>query len=210
VRSIYAARRLRVRRPEDHHLAVLECILEQVVLLRDAQAARKAPHVVATPLPAFPAVGVVLDVGHAPQVDEAIVGAEPVADVAPEMVRRGRGHYRGRTVLALQPDHLLGHHVERGVPADGLVPGLATLVDVAIALGVEVDALERRQDALGGVDSGLVRYRPRRECRASRRGELAASRFDAPGRPVTVVELERNDTNDLAILYIHMHRTARG
>ena len=208
--AVDAAGGLGVGRPEHHHLAVLEGVLEEVVLLGDAQAVGEAPHVVAAPLPAFPAVGVVLDVGHAPQVDEAVVGAEAVADVAPQVVRRGGGHDGGRPVLALEADHLLGHDVEGLVPADGLVAGLAALVDVAVTLGIEVHALERREDPLGRVDGGLVRHRPGGEGRSAGGREVAAPCLDGPRGTVALVQLEGDDTDDLAVFDVYMNRTTRG
>ena len=65
------AARFGVGRPVDHHLGVLERVLEQPVLLVDAQAEAVAPHVDGAPVPALPTVGVVLGVGAAHQVHEA-------------------------------------------------------------------------------------------------------------------------------------------
>ncbi len=119
-----SARALRVGRPEDDHLRVLERVFQQIVLLGDAQAVAEAPHVHAGPVPAFPAVGVVLSVGEAHQVHEAVVGAGAVTHDTPEMVRPRGSEDGRRPLLALQPDYLLGDDVQGLVPADGLVAGM--------------------------------------------------------------------------------------
>ena len=119
--AVHASGRLRVRGPEHHHLAVIEGVFEQVVLLGDAQAVAEPPHVRAAPLPAFPAVGVVLGIGVADEVHEAVVGAEPVPDVAPHVVGARGGEHGCRAHLAFEADDLIGHHVEGLVPSDGLV-----------------------------------------------------------------------------------------
>ncbi len=61
-------RALGVGRPEDDHLRVLERVLQQVVLLGDAQAVAESPHVHATPVPPFPAIRVVSGLDHPHQV----------------------------------------------------------------------------------------------------------------------------------------------
>ncbi len=208
--AVHSSGRLGVGRPEDHHLGVLERVLEEVVLLRDAEAVAEAPHVGAAPLPALPAVRVVLGIGEADEVHEAVVGAEAVAHVAPEMVGAGGRHHRRRPVLALDAQHLGGDHVERLVPADGFVGGLAAILDVALAVRVEVDALERRHDAVRRVDGGAVADRPGRERRLARRGERTAARRDGPGRRVGLVELQRDDALDAPVLDVHVHRPAGG
>ena len=118
-----AAGRFRIGRPKHDHLGVLERVFQQVVLFGQAQPVAESPHVGGAPVPAFPAVGVVLAVGEAHQVHETEVGAVAVADVAPRVVRAGGGEDGGRSELALHPDDLVGHDVERLVPADRLVSG---------------------------------------------------------------------------------------
>ena len=116
-----SARALRVGRPEDDHLGVLQPVFQQIVLLGNAQPVGEAPHVHPRPVPALPAVGVVLPIGEAHQVHEAVVGAGAVAHDAPEMVRARGGEDRRRTLLALEPDYLVGDYVQGLVPADGFV-----------------------------------------------------------------------------------------
>ena len=81
-----AARALRIGRPEDDHVAVLEGVLKQVPLLGDAEAMAVAPHRHGAPVPPFPAVRVVGAMGEAHDVEETIVRAVAIADVAPEVV----------------------------------------------------------------------------------------------------------------------------
>ncbi len=185
------AARLRVGRPVDDEVGVLERVLQQAVLLGDAQAVAEAPHVHGAPVPTFPAVGVVLGVGVADEVEEAQQRAVPVAHVAPHVVRAGSGHHAGRADLPVDADDLVGHHVERLVPADGLVAGDAAVLDVAVALGIEVHPLERREDALGRVDGGPVGHRPGRRRGLAGRRERPAPGLDGPRRSVAVVEVQR-------------------
>ena len=155
VRGVDAGVGLRVGRPEDDHLGVLQRVLEQVVLLGVAEAPAEAPHVHAAPVPAFPAVRVMVGVGEAHHVHEAEVGAVAVAHVAPHVVGAGAGEDRRGAGLALHAVDLADHDVGGLVPGDRLVAGDAAVLDVALAVGVEVHALHRRLDALVGVDHGL-------------------------------------------------------
>ena len=213
-----AAGGLGVGRPEHDHLAVLERVLQQVVLLGQAQAVALAPHVRGAPVPALPAIGVVLAVGEAHQVHEAEVGAVPVADVAPHVVRTRRAEDGAGTVLALDPLDLGGHDVERFVPGDGLVAGDTAVLWIAAAGaggagsagGVEVDALERGEDALGRVDQRPVADGVGRAGGLARRGEGPAPRLDGPRSGVGVVELDGGHADDPAVLHIHKQRASVG
>ncbi len=201
---------LRVGRPEDEHLGVLQRVLEEVVLLGDAEAVAEAPHVHAAPVPAFPAVGVVLPVGEAHQVHEAVVGAGAVPVDPPQVVRARRREHRRRPPLPLEADHLAGDDVQGLVPADGLVAGHPAVLGVPLAVGVEVHPLERGEDALRRVDGRPVGDGEGRQGGPARRRELAPPRLDGPRRPVAVVQLERDDAEDPAVLHVHVHRPAGG
>ena len=164
--------------------AVLKRVLQQVVLLGQAQAVALTPHVGRAPVPAFPAVGVVLAVGEAHQVHEAEVGAVAVADVAPHVVRTGGAEDGARAAFPLDPLDLGRHDVEGLVPGDGLVARGAPVPGVTAAGsrgaegagGVEVDALERGEDPLGRVDQGAVGDSVGRVGGLAGRAEGAASR----------------------------------
>ena len=121
-------------------------------------------------------------------------------------MRRRGGRHRSRAVLALEADHLVGDHVQGFVPAYRLVSGHAAFVDVALALGIEVDPLERGEDSFGRVDGGLVSDGPRRKGGLSGRGELATPGLDRPRGPVAGVEFEGDDAQDLSILNVNVNR----
>ncbi len=213
-----AAGGLGVGRPEHDHLAVLERVLQQVVLLGQAQAVALAPHVRGAPVPALPGVGVVLAVGEAHQVHEAEVGAVPVADVAPHVVRTRGAEDGAGPVLPFDPFDLGRDDVERVVPGDGLVAGDTAVLRVAAAgaggagsaVGIEVHALERRQDALGRVDQRPVPDGVGRAGGLARRGEGPAPRLDAPRRSIRVVELDGGHAEDPAVLHVHEQRAPVG
>ncbi len=161
-----------------------------------------APHMHSAPEPALPAVRVVLRVGESQQVDEAEVGAESVSDVTPHVMRACRGQHAGWAHLTLHFDDLVGDEVQSLVPADGHIARDASVLAVALALGVEVGALERSEDAFGRVDGRLVRHGPRGIGCLSWRREPAAPRLDAPGLGVGVVQFDGGNTQDLAVFDI--------
>ena len=215
--GVAAGGRLRVGRPVDHHLGVLERILQQVVLLRYPQAVAEAPHVHGAPVPAFPAVGVVLAVGHPHEVHETVVRAEAVPDVAPHVVRAGGGEHPRGPQFPLTALDLRGHQIEGLVPAYWLVVRYPPVPTVAPAgpgrtcgaVRVEVDPLERRRNALGRVDRRLVGHGPRGQGGPAGRSEGPAPGFDPPRRPVVVVEVYREDADDLAVDHLDVDRPTR-
>ena len=207
VRGVDAGVGLRVGRPEDDHLGVLQRVLEQVVLLGVAQAPAEAPHVHAAPVPAFPAVRVMVGVGEAHHVHEAEVGAVAVPHVAPHVVRARAGEDRRGTGLVLHAVDLADHDVGGLVPRDRLVAGDAAVLGIALAVGVEVHALQRRLDAPVGVDHGLEAGRVDRVRRLARRRERLAPGLDLPRRRIDgVVEVHGGDADDLAVLHIDEDR----
>ncbi len=73
-RAVGARGRFRVGRPEHDHLAVLQAVLDRAVVLALADAQAVAPVMRRAPVPAFPAVGVVVHLGVADRIHEAEVG----------------------------------------------------------------------------------------------------------------------------------------
>jgi len=163
---------LRVGRPEDHHVGMLQSVFQQIVLLGDPQPVTIAPHVRSAPVPAFPAIGVVLPIGEADQVHEAEIRAVAIADVAPQMVGPRCREDRRWADLPFYPDHFIADDVQGFVPGDGLVSGDAAVLEVAVAFGIEVHPFERSEDPFGRVDHGLLSHGVRGERGPTRGLEL--------------------------------------
>ena len=100
VAAVDAVRGVDVVAPVDDELGVLEAVLEHVVVLGVAQPPVEAEGVGGAPVPAFPAVRVVEDVGEADEAEEPGPGAGTVADVAPVVVRGRPGGDGLRAVLS--------------------------------------------------------------------------------------------------------------
>ena len=178
-RAVGAAVRFGVARPEHDHLGLFEPVLDGAVGLRLADAHRAAPVMRRAPVPAFPAVRVVMHLGHADRVLELAQRAQVVADVAPRVMRRMAARDRAVAMHRLLPRDLVRDDVERFVPADALVTRDAAVLRVALAVRIEVDALHRIQDPVGRIDGRLDGLAVRGERRLARRRELLAFRFDA-------------------------------
>src|SRR5208337_5621535 len=100
------------------------------------------------PVPALPAVRVGGDPGEADQIGEAHERAQVVAYVSPLVVRRhGKGDRTG-AVDALLPVDLLGDDVQGLVPTDAHIAGLAPVLRIPFAVGIEVDPLHGVKNAL--------------------------------------------------------------
>src|SRR6185312_12942390 len=87
LRAVGAARRFGIGRPEHDHVAILQTVLDRAVGFGLADAQRMAPMMHRAPIPAFPAVGIVMHGGVADGVLEAVERREVVADIAPGMMR---------------------------------------------------------------------------------------------------------------------------
>jgi hypothetical protein len=152
----------------------------------------------------------VLGIGVADQVDEAVVGAEAIADITPEMVGSGGGEHGRGSELPLHAHDLTGYDVQGFIPTDGLVARFPALVDVALAARVEVYSLEGSQDAFGGVDRRLVGHSPGRKSRLPRWCEGPTPGLNGPRRSVALVEFERKDAQDLAVPNVDLNRSTGG
>ena len=160
------------------------------------------------PVPALPAVGVVVHARHADRVGEAEQRGEVVADVAPGVVRAVAHRDRARAVVALLPLDLVGDDVERLVPRDAHIARLAAVLRIALAVGIEVDALHGMQQAVRRVDHRLVVLAVRGERRAARRRQVDATGADRPRRAVRLGQIDRRNTHDPAGLGIDVDRPA--
>ena len=100
--------------------------------------------------------------------------------------------------------------VERLVPADALVAGLAAVLRVPLPSGIEIDALHRVEDPLLRVDPRAFGQREGGDAGLARRRVLLAVDVEGPGGRVVVVEHERPHADDLPILDVHADRAAAG
>ena len=210
LRAVGPAGGVGVGRPEHDHVAVLQAVLDRAVGLRLADAQRVAPVVRRTPVPALPAIRVVMDGGVSDRVAEAVERGEVVADVAPGVMRAVADGHGTRPMLALDALDLGGGDIERLVPRDALVAGDAALFRVARAVGIEIDPLHRVQQPVGRVDDRLAVLPVRRQRGLTRRRELHPARLDRPRLGVAVLELDRRRANDLAVLDVDEQRPAVG
>ncbi len=207
--GVDAAGRLGVAGPEHHHLGVLEGVLQQVILFRDAKSVAEPPLVHAAPVPTLPTVGVVIGIGAAHQVQEPEVGAVAVADVAPQVVRRASAHHRPGTELLLDPLDLVGDDLGRLVPTDPLVARDPPVLAVAVAVRIKVHPLHGVEHPLGRVDHRPPAQRVRRDGGLARRLKFPVPGLDGPGSRIGVIELHGRDAHDPAVLYVDKDRASR-
>ncbi len=141
-----------------------------------------------------------MDARHADRVGEAEQRGQVVADIAPGVVRAMRGGDRAGPVVALATLDLAGDQIERLVPRDTHIAGLAAVARIAVSIGVEVDALHRIEQPIGRIDDRLGVLAVRRQRGFARRREIQAARMNRPRRWVAVVELDRRHAHDLVVL----------
>src|SRR5262249_40811090 len=101
------------------------------------------------PVPAFPAVGVVMDLRVADRVAETEQRRKVVAATAHRMVRSMRYRHRARAVGPLQSLDLGGNEVERLIPRNTHIAGLAAVLRLALAGGIEVDPFHGIEKPIG-------------------------------------------------------------
>ena len=89
-----------------------------------------------------------VDARHADRVGEAEQRREVIADIAPGVMRAVREGDGARAVFALLPLDLVGDDLDRLVPGDAHVAGLAAVLRIALAVRIEVDALHRIEQAV--------------------------------------------------------------
>ena len=132
-----------------------------------------------------------------------------MAQVAP-LVVRAVGHRDGARPHGLGALDLLGDDVRRFIPADADELRLAAVLDVALAVRVEVHPLHRVEDPVLRIHHGLQAHGVRGHGRAARRRECLAACRDRPGRRIVGIEIDRRDAQDLAVLDVDEDRTAVG
>ncbi len=166
-----------------------------------------APDVPGTPVPALPAVRVAHLLGEAAHLVEEQGGAavrrvdELALAVTVALHQDGQ-----RPVLLVDPLDLGGDKIGGLVPGDAHVLALATVLRIALALWIPVHPLEGVLDPVGRVGPLLVGEAPGGGSRLHQRLESLAVLLYLPRiegrRVVLLVEVERPDAHDLAVLHI--------
>ena len=203
--------RLHVATPEQHRVAVLGDVLDDVVLQRVLPERVHAPDVLGAPVPAFPAVGLArLQRVGADEVEHAALAAVRRMDelrlaMAVELAQDG-----GRAVRVMHALDLFRDEVARLVPRDAHIAAGAARLRMALAVRVPVLAAHRVGDAVLGVHALLVGERQRRDQRLEAGLERLSARLDLPGvhllGGVVLVEVQRADAQDLVLLLVDVHR----
>ena len=200
LRAIGTTVGFRIGRPEHHHLAVLQQILDGAVSFTLADAHRVAPVVRGAPVPAFPAVRIMMDGRVTDGIAEAVQSAEVIADMAPGMMRAVRDGHGARAMIVLHAFDLAGDQVERLRPRDADIFRLATVLRIALAVRVEVDALHRVEQTVGRIDRRPAGLPVRGERGLARRREIHSMRMNRPRLRIGFVEVDRRRADNLAVL----------
>src|SRR6476469_10148141 len=96
-----------------------------------------------------------MDARHADGIGEAEQRRQVVTDIAPGVMRAVRKGDGAGSVLALLPLDLVGDELDLFLPGDAYVAGLAAVLRVAFAIGIEIDALHRVEHAARRIDDRL-------------------------------------------------------
>ena len=139
LRAVGPGRGFRIGRPEHDHVAILQTIYDGAIGFRLAHAQAMAPVMDRAPVPAFPAIRVVVDLGMADRVLEAVQRAQVIADIAPGMVRPMADRHHAGTVFPLGALDLAGDNADGLVPGNPLIARFAPVLGIAFAIGVEID-----------------------------------------------------------------------
>ena len=206
--AIRTAGRFRVGRPENNHLGFLEAVFDAAIGFALADAERLSPMVHGAPIPAFPTVRIMMNARHADRIDEAVIGRQVVADIAPGVVRTVTVGDGAGPMHRLGAFDLARHNVEGFVPADLFVAGFSAVLRVSFAVGVEVDPFHRIKQPIGRINHRLPVLPVRRQRGLAGWGKCLAPRRDRPGFRITVVKDNRRDTDDLAVLFVHKDGSA--
>ena len=208
-------RGFRVAPHEQHGVAVLAGVHQQIRLERLLAHRVHAPHVLGAPVPAFPAVGLAgLQGEAAQQVQKMRVAAVAgMHDLRLPMAVALQEHRRGPVFVDAPPD-LVGADLRGLVPADALVSADPARFGMALPVGVPVDALERVRHAVLGVHALLVADRQGRQRGLEAARERVAAHGELPGIDlvlgVLVVQAQRPDARDAPVLHVHRGRVASG
>src|SRR5687767_6804307 len=97
-------------------------------------------------------------------------------------------HHAG-PIAALEPLDFAGDQIEGLLPGDAHISGFAAVARIALAVRIEVDALHRVKQPIGGIDDGFGVLAVRGERGLARRRECEAARTDGPWRWIIVAEI---------------------
>ena len=210
VRRIRTAGGFRIGRPEHDHFGFLHQVLDQAIGLDLAQAHAIAVVVHRAPIPTFPTVRVVHHLGGADGVEKLVGSTEVITNISPGMVRTMVAHDRALTEITLYALDFRSDDIERLVPTDPDIAGNAAILAIALAVGIEVDALHRIEQAIRRIYCRLLANRMRGHRRLTWRRPALAARLDGPGGRVGVIKFYRRQPDYLAVFDMHESRTAVG
>ena len=151
-----------------------------------------------------------MDGGVAHRVAKAVERGQVIADIAPGVVGAMGDRHDAGTMQAFGPLDFGRHQFQRLFPGDAHIAGLAAILRVALAIGIEIDALHGIERAVRRIDDGLGVLPVGRERCLARRRQLHALGRDAPGLGIGLVEIDQGGADDLAILHINEERPAVG
>ena len=161
-------------------------------------------------MPAFPGVGVIAQLRVAQHVPETAEGTHLVLQQTEVSVRTGGAGDGSLAVGSVDTLDLALQQVESLVPGDALIAGLTTVLNVTLAVGIEVNTLHGVLDAVLGVDTGLhgAHVVTQRHLAGGSKG-LAAG-LDGPGLSVGIVKNDGAHLSDLAVLHVDENGTTNG
>ena len=170
-----------VAAPLEHHVAMLGDVLDEVGGRRHHALEALAPHVLGAPVPALPAIRVADLLGeaahHVEQAGLMAVGSMDGLVLAVAVALRKDGQ---RAVFLVDPLDLAGDDVGGFVPGEPHVLALATVLRVALAVGIPVHALHGELDPVGREGALLVGQRERGRQRFGQRAQSLAVAGDGP------------------------------
>ena len=208
---------VRVIGPEDHHVGVLQGVLQQVELLGLAQTPVEAPHMGGAPHPAFPGIRVVQNGGVVDHAEEPAEGGHLVAHDAPVVVGAGDGGDGVAVPLAVRAQRsqtidLVGDDGGGLVPGNALETGFAPVLLVPVSLGVPVHPLHGVEDAVLRIQTVPLRQDILGDPHGlGGRILLAVPVLYGPGLGIILLgHLERTDAGDLPVLHVYGDRAAGG
>ncbi len=172
---------LGVSRPEHDQIAILQAVFNGAIGfgLTDPQAV--APVMDGAPIPAFPAIRVMMQMGHADRITEPVERAEVITDIAPGVMRAMRVGYRARAMDALLALNFGRDDINRLIPGNPFIARNTAILGVAFAIGIEIHPFHGISQPVGRMHDGFGVLTMRRQCRLARWCKFHAPRLNRPG-----------------------------